>query len=467
MDATRRCRRGRGPAALLLLCALALPAAGQTDTETLDEALRKRWSAILDEVAPAHGLRAEGGHLAGDAAAKGAAYQEALRRLQQDPALLQLVYGDPAHADYQRLVAERVREQDRDFIKQLQETNQAGPPAASVNSRSSNPAAGNLTEKSGFAQFLALALDGSTLVSADDSAVSLNLSALALFSLADPDVYSELYRYQQHSLLRRIGGTVVFGAKVPEKEITGLSSLPDFDKLLDVFVWDVKIRLLGNRDPRDRRWYPLTLGRGGLSSQMATTVGSLLPAEDFPLVQPALTRLVDPADIKRRVSRSPQLTAKVTGTHLTKETGKNKYGGGLLFDAGLGGADLTANILYSVTDDVRLGAANVFQVKQWSFSASLTGRLAQDALVEGKAVDWSSGVVVNRFADKARIPVPAQDTWKAFTTFDIPVSKTARVPVSVVYTNDPNALQKSKYVSGQIGISYDFTALTSLFRSGK
>jgi hypothetical protein len=77
------------------------------------------------------------------------------------------------------------------------------------------------------------------------------------------------------------------------------------------------------------------------------------------------------------------------------------------------------------------------------------------------------GVAFNHFANKDRLPVPAEDTWKVFTTFDIPVSKTARIPVSVVYTNDPNALTKSKYVSGQIGISYDFTALTALFRRAK
>ena len=217
-------------------------------------------------MAARHGLPVEDNHLGGSKDKKPAAYQEIVDTLQADPALLALVYPDPKNPEYQRLVGEKVRDEDRKFIEQLKKTGASGSSAKSVNSRSTNPAAGNLTERSGFAELIALALDGSNVVSANESAVSLNVSALALISLADPEVYSELYRYQQHSLMRRIGGTVVFGAKIPEKEITGLSNLPDFDKLLDVFVWDVKVRVWGNRDLRDQRWYPLTLGRGGLNT---------------------------------------------------------------------------------------------------------------------------------------------------------------------------------------------------------
>ena len=60
-----------------------------------------------------------------------------------------------------------------------------------------------------------------------------------------------------------------------------------------------------------------------------------------------------------------------------------------------------------------------------------------------------------------------KNTWKLFTTFDIPLSAAARIPFSVIYANDANALTKTKYVSGQIGISYDFTALTKLFGAEK
>jgi hypothetical protein len=97
-------------------------------------------------------------------------------------------------------------------------------------------------------------------------------------------------------------------------------------------------------------------------------------------------------------------------------------------------------------------------------NTSVTAKLAQDALVTGSAIEWSSGVVANLFADKTSMPVPVKNTWKLFTSFDVPLNSAARIPFSIVYSNDPNALQKTKFVSGQIGVSYDFSALSKLFR---
>ena len=38
--------------------------------------------------------------------------------------------------------------------------------------------------------------------------------------------------------------------------------------------------------------------------------------------------------------------------------------------------------------------------------------------------------------------------------------------MSVIYTNDPNAFTKERFVRGQIGLSFDFSALQRLFTSG-
>ena len=67
------------------------------------------------------------------------------------------------------------------------------------------------------------------------------------------------------------------GARVPEKEITGISNLPDFDKIVDALSWDVKARVLGDKDPRSARWSPLTLVRTGLLVQKAALIVSLAP----------------------------------------------------------------------------------------------------------------------------------------------------------------------------------------------
>ena len=39
-----------------------------------------------------------------------------------------------------------------------------------------------------------------------------------------------------------------------------------------------------------------------------------------------------------------------------------------------------------------------------------------------------------------------------------------KIPFSVIYTNDSNALAKQKYMSGLVGFSYDFSALGNLFK---
>jgi hypothetical protein len=98
------------------------------------------------------------------------------------------------------------------------------------------------------------------------------------------------------------------------------------------------------------------------------------------------------------------------------------------------------------------------------FNAQLLAHLAPGAVTAGRTVDWGLGAAGTFFQDRASLPVSAKDTWKIFSTLDVPVGKAAKIPFSLIYSNDPNALTKSKYVSGLIGISYDFSAIGQLFR---
>ena len=444
---------------LVVLTAMASPASAQS-TAQLDAKIHERWSAILADVAASHGKTLSGRQLTATDAERRAIYEEAIRRISDDPELTKLATPDLS------LVTEQTQEDARKFVAQLKDTGAEAVQANSIDSASTNPAAGRLTERSGFTDFLALALRGQNFLSADANAVSLNINALALYSLADPEVYSEPYRYQQHSALRRVGGTVVFGAKIPEKEITGISGLPDANKLLDVFTWDVKVRVLGDRDPRSKQWYALTLGRGGLLTQMSAVLTADVATSDLAVVTGLLNDALgrNLAAIVTHIARSPQLSIKTSGTHLTKEAGKNKYTGAVLFDTGVGrSTDVTANLLYSVTDDVRLGAGNLFQIKQLNVNVSITAHLARNAIVKGRSVEWNSGTTATIFTNKSALPIAVKNTWKLFSGFDIPIGDAAKIPISVVYTNDSNALDKTQYVSGQVGISYDFSALKKLF----
>jgi len=427
----------------------------------IDGLLQERWNAALEAEAKAAGLTiSPTKRLSGSKEERTKVYTAVLERLKDD--------GD--------ILTNFTQQYVRSLIDEKVESRMA----TSVNAASTNPATSGLPERSGATSLAALAADLSSLVSADKTAITINLNALAFLSLNEPDLYSELAVYQSHELARRFSGSATFGAKIPEKEITGLSNLPDFDKLLDAFSWDIKVRLLGDKDPRASRWNDFTVVRGGFLTQKAAVLLSLVGVAPAPgetdaqaqedaaivrsLLEPDLHKSI--ANIKRGIARSPQLSFKAAGTHLTKETGKNKYAFAALFDVGAGSSDLTVNVQYSITDDVQLGADRLFQVKAWALSAELSSHLAPDAIVQGRTLDWSVGGSATLFQDKSSLPVSAENTWKAFSRLEIPVRGGGKVPISVIYSNDPNAITKEKYVTGQIGVSYDFSALKQLFTPG-
>lgn len=442
-----------------LVSALAPPPSFAQGADELDRKIHDAWPAALQKAAAQHGATISGRTLAASSEQeKRQIYRDALLQLDAD-------LGATVKAD-RRLVTEVTGSNEREFIRKLKEKAIDDATSTSVDATSSNPAAGATAEKSGFAELLALALRANNFFNADATAVSLNLNALALYSLADPEVYSELYRYQQHSALRRLGGTVVFGSQIPEKEITGVSGFPESDTLVDVFTWDVKFRLLGDRDPRARIWYEHTLGRSGLLNQFVV-IQQDVDVPDLTFFSEELSTIIGERlrTLKRRINRSPQLTAKAAGTHLTEQAGSNKYTAGLLYDQGFGErTDLTANVLYTVSNDVSLGADKLFQVKHVSFAAAATVTFVQDTIVKGRSIAWTNGAVVNALVDKASLPVPIKNTWKVFSTFEIPVTDAATIPVSMVFTNDNNELKKTRYMSGFVGITYDFSAIGKLFQ---
>ena len=136
-----------------------------------------------------------------------------------------------------------------------------------------------------------------------------------------------------------------------------------------------------------------------------------------------------------------------------------------LFDVGVGPADLTANAQYGVTDDTR-SAEQPFEIKAWTISAQVTSHLAPGGIVPGRTIDWNMGASSTIFQDAASLPVDAENTWKVFTSLDFPVRGGGKIPVSIVFSNDPNAIGKQRFVSGQIGLNYDFSALKQLFAAG-
>jgi hypothetical protein len=387
---------------------------------------------------------------AGTPDARVAAYEEIIRRMLSDP----------------EIASRRDTASYRQALEALAAEVPDATLAKSVNGGLSNPASGSLLERSGFTDIIALATDFKQALSADRSAISVNLNALALVGGGRNGAYSAPYRYRQHGLLRRFGGTVTFGASVPEGAITGFTGLPDADRLLDVFVWDVKVRVAGDRDPRAARWYPLLLGEMGDATEIAGRVTGLpvIPDQDVALVAEAANRVLGArlADAQRAIGSSLQASVKVSGQHLTQESGRNKFTVAGMVDKGFGAFDLTANVSYSATDEMRMEATDPFRAREWRVGAGITGSVLRDVVSPGRSAEIDASLTGTFPVDTGDVPIDRKRVWKTGVTLALPFQRSAKIPISITYSNDPNNLAKQKFVTGHIGISYDFG---SLFRS--
>jgi hypothetical protein len=397
--------------------------------------------------------------LAGSVDDRRRAYAEAIRRLLADPALAPFFEPDLA------LIGQVSAPSDQEWVARLAESGSGENGAKSASASLTNPSAAPRAERSGFTDLVALALDTKNILAANESAVTINLNALALVGLNSP-VRSAPAMYRDYSALRRLGGSFTFGAKIPEGEITGLTGLPSASTILDAIAWDVKVRVYGDRDPRAQQWYDVMLGyMGGLGEVSANLIASLLPG-DRQLAAELLSNNLGLAlqGVKTQLSQSAQVSFKAGGQHLTKEKGKNKYTFALLADKGFGDTDLTANLAYAVVDDVTLGAGSVFTLKTWTAAVAVNHLFAQGLIVEGRAAELSFNANIAVPAGDGPLPVERKRVWKLVGAVSLPWGDAATIPVSVTYASDPNNLAKQNYVTGHLGVSYDFGALKSLFK---
>jgi hypothetical protein len=370
--------------------------------------------------------------------------------------MLRQFVADPA------FVAIRESPGYRDGVRQMIRELPDSATAQSTNAPITNPASNALIERSGASQLIALAADVRQLFASDESAISLNLNAIALFGGGKKKQGSAQAFYSHNEQWRRLTGTVTFGAKVPERAITGFSGLPSADDLFDAISWDTKVRLIGDRDPLASRWYPLLLGQVTQELNLLVRILGLPvdPADIGPLRTAANDVFGASFDAaKERIASSLQLSIKGSGVHLTNATGKNHYSIAAMLDKGFNLVDVTANLSYNVADLPPPGATDPFSSKDVQLSAGLTTSLLKDRIVSGRSAELSGSFQARVFVDDGAVPIDRKNTFAANATLVIPFQLKGKIPVSLSWTNDPNSLKKETFVTGQIGISYDLGAI--------
>jgi hypothetical protein len=350
--------------------------------------------------------------------------------------------------------------------------------ARSANAAATNPRRVGLLERSGVVDLISTALQGTNLVSADDTAVTVNLSAAALLcSKCRDEKFPAAERYRAGGPLSRLGGSLTFGAKIPEKDIVGFTGLPNGDALFDVVVWDAKIRLLGDRDPRASNWDGMVLGElGGLENIRTLAAAGAVQAFPFdPNDQERAATLTEPmqsvfnsvitkrsGEVANAIRRSLQVSVKFSGQHLTTQAGMNKYTGVLMADKGFGRFDGTLNVSYSAVQDVKIQPGTTVTLKQWKTTAGLVGSIWRGFIVPNRSTELALSGEGLFPVDASAATLDRKITYKADLALKVPVSASLELPFSITYTNDPNELAKKKYVTGRLGVTYDFGALKRL-----
>lgn len=333
--------------------------------------------------------------------------------------------------------------------------------ARSLEAAASNPGSLALAQRAGTVREVALALRNSGFLSADENAVTLNLNAASVFC-----------RNRLNDCgWDRLGGSVTFGSKIPEKDIVGFSGIPDPNHLLDVLVWDTTVRVWGDRRPDSAHWkaqrnamafHGWALARGVHTSMFPPTIATDRMAIEAKEMEDELNAVArrDYAALQRTIGRSVLVTVGFSGLHLTEEEGKNKYTGTLLIDKGLGDdVGFTFNASYSSVEDVLVAGAGPSTLKTFRMAVAFSGDFMKGVIVDNRSTEWS-------LAGRLAIPnddLERDEVFEVALDLRFPVSESAHVPVVVTYTNDPNSLSKQKFVRGQIGINYDFGALKKLF----
>jgi hypothetical protein len=465
----------RMKAVILLAAFLTVPALVEAQpADPKFDRLARRWAEILPAVVAEHGLGLV------DASENPVPSLTAAHRVKGDAVPVRAAYGDAidrllAHGDVSgfysadaRLIGEKSRPSDQEWVQKLTEVRADEKSAKSLNGSSTNPAAPHVAERSGFTDFIALALDSQNIVSTDETAVSLSLNALAALGLDPDSVRSAPALYREHNALRRLGGTVSFGAKIPEGEITGLTGLPSAETIFDVFAWDTKVRLLGDRDPRAKKWDDLMLGVLGGLGEVLTNLGTISPRGDLAVLADIFKEKVDRAKVvvNARLRSSGQVTFKAGGQHLTKEKGKNKYTFAVLADKGMGtSTDVTFNAAYVIVDDVSLGADKLVTLETWTVAFALNHTTWRDAIVKGRAAELSFNANFEfPMGSEPLLPKEREKVWRLIGAIALPFGDAAKIPISISYASDPNNLSKEKFVTGHIGISYDFGAFKTFLK---
>jgi hypothetical protein len=343
-----------------------------------------------------------------------------------------------------------------------------------------------------FTSLLGLAVD-SGLISQTTGATTLNLNLFAFVAAMNRRVVQEQEQYERFTTLRRFSGSITLGGRGDAIDQNGDGVVDDpqtADKSTDITTWEVRYRLWGSRDRRDRDNYRKIFDavREMDDRQLDKLVAlaeqyrKLHPRQRAAFCKPDVDAfLADRANrpaleefakrdaamrqqydaVAAQIDKSLLITAVLGGTERHNDKfGPDKRLYGLRASWAREGMTLDANLDYNQIKSFR-GADEQKSVK---FGLAYNGTYLRDLV--GYKDQGITLTVAAAFEKYHNVPTAAHDKIEsANVKLTYPVSQTISLPFSLTWANHADLLQGEREIRGNIGFTYDLSPLLSTPKS--
>jgi len=342
-----------------------------------------------------------------------------------------------------------------------------------------------------FTSLLALAVDAG-LISQSSGATTLNLNFFSVIAAMNSRVLEEQEQYERFTDLRRFSGSITFGGKGEAIDQDGDGVVDDpktAEKSTDIVTWEVRYRLFGSRDRRDRKNYQKFFKPDSklvrLDDAQVKELTKLVAAYRAKHPTQAIAKffcrpdveafIADPANratvdgfIKRdtfqraafeaiaeEIDNSLLITAAVGGTERRDEAfGPDRRSYGLRASWARKGRAFDANLDFNEIKSFR-GAEDQESTR---FGLSYNEIFLKDLVgyeLQGISVKLSAAYEKYR-----NVPNTVHDKIESLNLkVTYPVSAAINLPFSITYANHADLLTGEKEIRGNIGFTYDLSPL--------
>jgi hypothetical protein len=339
-----------------------------------------------------------------------------------------------------------------------------------------------------FTTLLGLAVE-SGLISQTTGATTLNLNLFAFVAAMNPRVVQEQEQYERFTRLRRLSGSITLGGRGDAIDHgNGMVDEPrTADKSTDIITWELRVRLWGSRDRRDKQNYEKFLGKDSpvarsdveLSQQLTRLVQRYFTLHSEQLsvfCKPDVDAFIADSSnraalaafakadaqlrqeydaIAAQIDESLLVTAVFGGTERHNPIfGPNKRLYGLRASWAATDMTLDANLDYNQIKSFR-GAPEQKSVK---LGLAYNGTYLRDLVgYKDQGITLTFAAAFEKYHN---VPAAAHDKIEsANLKLTYPVTETINLPFSITWANHADLLRGEREIRGNIGFTYDLSPL--------